>query len=92
MATEETKKATREFFLGSGENAVGFAGVEDHKYDKTPTLTDFMPKTQSMAVLGYREPDRALNGPIAGISMASRPALTDMYKQNNLIVAKFTGN
>jgi epoxyqueuosine reductase len=89
MTTEKMKKTIKEFSLGLGADAVGFASIKDYKSVKAPALKDLLPSAQSMVVLGYREPDGALNSPIARISMAARMAVMDLSKRNNLIIAKF---
>ncbi len=92
MTIEHMKSAIKEFSLGLGVDAVGFASAEDYKCSKTAPLTDFMPKVRSMVVLGYREPDGAIDSPVARISMASRLALMDLSKKNNFLIAKFIEN
>lgn len=92
MTIEDMKSAIKEFSLGLGVDAVGFASAEDYKCSKTAPLTDFMPEVRSMVVLAYREPDGAIDSPVARISMASRLALMDLSKRNNFLIAKFIEN
>ena len=92
MTTEEIKETIKEFALGLGVDAVGFASTGDYRSERSPAIKDLLPNAQSMVVLGYREPDGALNSPIARISMAARLAVMDLAKRNNLIIAKFIEN
>ena len=89
MKAEEMKKTIREFALGLGADAVGFAEIGDYRPEKAPPPRDLLPSAQSIIVLAYREPDGALNSPVARISMAARLAVMDLSKRNNLIVTKF---
>jgi len=92
MTIEEIKETIKEFALELGVDAVGFASTGDYRSERSPAIKDLLPNAQSMVVLGYREPDGALNSPIARISMAARLAVMDLAKRNNLIIAKFIEN
>ncbi len=82
------KEKIREFVLGMGVDAVGFANLADYHSPKSPSMETIFPQAKSMVVLAYKELSTC-ESPNMQIAMNGRLDIMEFSRSCNYKLARF---
>ncbi|NIM95126.1 MAG: epoxyqueuosine reductase [Anaerolineales bacterium] len=83
------KEQIRQFGYELGVDAVGFAAIDEYQSEQAPDPRTLLPDVKSLVVLGYREPDGAVESRNPRISFASRMGVMELSIKNNYLLTRY---